>query len=188
MCGSGISQTFEQTFSHRIWGFLLSKTPTLLSSSCGCSELCPLFFRPERLWVFYWNFIHPAQCQFWPAHRLKVIKNRWPFPFVPESSAVQNPHYFCSLSGTFRVFCLFWFGFGLEFIVVIYRRVGSGRSDNFFLRSKERWTLSLAYHPVLHISSVSPKQFLKVLAHRIPWSIDLSLSLALVNNIGVKPY
>lgn len=61
----------------------------------------------QKDWVFYRNFIHTAQCQFCPAHRLKVVKNRWPFPFVPESSAVQNPHYFCSLSSTFRVFCLF---------------------------------------------------------------------------------
>lgn len=80
------------------------------------------------------------------------------------------------------------FDFGLEFIVVIYKRVGSVRIF-FFLKKQGKMNAEpdLPFY-FAHISSVSQKQFLKVVAHSIPQSIDAFLSLVLVNNIGIKLY
>ena len=121
MCGSGISQIFEQTFRHRIWGFLLSKIPTLFLAAVVAvySALCS---SGQKDWIFYWNFICSPPPQYSASFGLSKGQkslNKVAIPLCPKVLFRILTTFF-SLSSAFRVFCLFFW----LVIIVIYSASG----------------------------------------------------------------
>lgn len=82
---SGISRIFEQTLFTEFGAFYFPRFPSYFLAAVVALNSALWFFSPERVWIFFWHFICPVQCQLWLALRLTVIKNRWPFPFFQES-------------------------------------------------------------------------------------------------------
>lgn len=85
MCGSGISQVFEQTLFTEFGAFSFPRYPPYFLAAAVALNSTLWFFRPERVWIFFWHFICPVQHQLWLVLKQTVIKNRWPFPFFQES-------------------------------------------------------------------------------------------------------
>lgn len=177
-------------------GFLLSKIPTFLAAVVALNPAL-WFFRPERVWIFLCHFICSVQRQLWLVLRLTVA-----IPFLPRVCAVLNMPCFCSPSSTFRVFV--HFVFGLQPTVVIYRRLGFGRSDwltflpslppslsptslpSFLLQGKRNPVLGPP--PCFACQQCLSKTMFKSSWLRCTLISGLSLSLVLVNRIGIKPH
>ena len=147
MCGSGISQIFEQTFSHRIWGFLLSKIPTLFLAAVVAvySALCS---SGQKDWIFYWNFIcfpprPPYSASFGLSKGQKSL-NKVAISLCPKVLFRIFTTFF-SLFSAFRVFCFFFW----LVIIVIYSASGpitSWERDGETVETVSDFILGLKIH------------------------------------------